>query len=46
MAKPRFWVKGRAHSKQEQLAVAATCDRFINEVLKPRFLPEIRPALR
>ena len=28
----------------ERAATAAACDKFIAEVLKPRFLPEIRPS--
>jgi hypothetical protein len=44
MAKQRVWVAGRRLSKQEQGAIAAACDRFIAAVLKPRFLPEIRPT--
>ncbi|CAA7627256.1 hypothetical protein [Magnetospirillum sp. SS-4] len=36
------WVKGL--SKDDKAAIAATCERFIDEVLKPRFLPEIRPT--
>lgn len=29
---------------EERAQVAATCGRFIEEVLKPRFLPKIRPT--
>lgn len=36
------WVK--ALSKEDKAAIAATCERFIAEVLVPRFLPEIRPT--
>jgi hypothetical protein len=36
------WVKEL--SKEEKIAIAATCERFIADVLKPRFLPEIRPT--
>jgi hypothetical protein len=41
------YVGGRAgHKPQaaEKAAIAAACERFIAEVLKPRFLPEIRPT--
>ncbi len=38
----RVWVK--VLSKEDKVAIAATCERFITEVLKPRFLPEIRPT--
>lgn len=38
----RRWVKVLA--PQEKAAVAAACERFIAETLKPRFLPEIRPT--
>src|SRR5690242_5028531 len=31
-----------AISEWDKRAVAATCDRFIAEILKPKFLPEIR----
>jgi hypothetical protein len=34
---------GRKPPPAERIAIAAACDRFIAEVLKPRFLPEIRP---
>ena len=34
------WVK--VLDPAEKLAVAAECDRFIAEILRPRFLPEIR----
>jgi hypothetical protein len=44
MAKQRVWMRVRTLSKQEQAAVAAACDRFVAEVLKPRFLPAIRPT--
>jgi hypothetical protein len=29
---------------EEKAAIAARCERFIAEVLKPRFLPEVRPT--
>mgnify|MGYP001809939229 CR=1 FL=1 len=38
----KVWVK--VLTKEDKAAVAATCERFIAEVLKPRFLPEIRPT--
>ena len=44
MAKQRVWMRVRTLSNQEKGAVAAACDRFIADVLKPRFLPEIRPT--
>ena len=28
----------------EKAAITATCQRFIDEVLKPRFLPAVRPT--
>jgi hypothetical protein len=34
---------GRKPSPAERVAIAAACNRFIAEVLKPRFLPEIHP---
>ena len=36
------WVRVRALTQEERKAVAAACERFIAETLKPRFLPEIR----
>ena len=35
---------GNKPSPAEKAAVTATCERFLAEVLTPRFLPEIRPA--
>jgi hypothetical protein len=49
MAK-RAWVYvgGRAGSKppppSEKASITAACETFIADVLKPRFLPEIRPS--
>jgi hypothetical protein len=37
-------VRVKTLSAQEKAAVSATCDRFIAEKLKPRFLPEIKPT--
>ena len=37
----RRWVK--ALTAQERAAIAGACERFVAEVLKPRFLPEVRP---
>ena len=37
------WV--RALTAEEKSAISARCDRFVLEVLKPRFLPEIRPTV-
>lgn len=43
MAKrPKVWVK--VLTKEDKAAIAATCERFIADVLRPRFLPEIRPT--
>lgn len=36
------WVKGL--TKADKAAISATCERFIAEVLSPRFLPQIRPT--
>ncbi len=38
------WVWAKALTPEEKAAIAATCERFITEVLKPKFLPEIRPS--
>lgn len=36
------WVRVRSLSPDEKATITATCERFVAEVLKPRFLPEIR----
>lgn len=36
------WVRIKALTAEDKSSVAAMCDRFITEKLKPRFLPEIR----
>jgi glutathionyl-hydroquinone reductase len=38
------WVWGKSLAAEEKAAIAATCDRFVAEILKPRVLPEIRPT--
>jgi len=38
------WVRVKPLTADEKAAVAAICERFIVEVLKPRFLSEIRPT--
>jgi hypothetical protein len=38
----RVWAK--TLTPQDKMAIAATCERFIAEVLKPKFLPEITPT--
>lgn len=38
------WVRVKPLDAAEKTAIAARCDRFIAEVLKPRFLPAIRPS--
>jgi hypothetical protein len=38
------WVLAKTLSSQEKAAIAALCDSFISGVLKPKFLPEIRPT--
>lgn len=35
------WVRVKALTREEKAAIAGTCERFIEEVLRPRFLPEI-----
>ena len=45
----RVWmyVGGRAGNKPqpaEKTAITAACERLIVEVLRPRFLPEVRPS--
>ena len=38
------WVRAKRLEAAEKAAIAASCDRFIAETLKPRFLPAIRPT--
>jgi len=38
------WVRVKSLGKEEKTVIAGVCDRFIADVLKPRFLPEIRPT--
>lgn len=40
----RVWVMAKTLGSQEKAAIAALCDSFISGVLKPKFLPEIRPT--
>ena len=45
----RQWVRVRSQGGQkppepEKVAITAACERFLAEVLRPRFLPEIRPS--
>src|SRR6266851_2625133 len=40
----KVWVRVRVLPAEEKAAIAAICERFIAETLKPRFLPEIRPT--
>lgn len=45
----RQWVyvgagKSNAPSQQEKQVIGRACEAFIDDVLKPRFLPEIRPT--
>jgi hypothetical protein len=42
------YVGGRSGNKPspgEKATITAACDKFIADVLKPRFLPEIRPSV-
>ena len=38
----RIWAK--MLTPKDKAAIGARCERFIAEVLKPRFLPEVRPT--
>jgi hypothetical protein len=38
------WVRTRPLSADDKAAIATSCERFIAEILKPRFLPVIRPT--
>lgn len=40
----RVWTRMKTLSPQEKAAIGAACDRFIGDVLKPKFLPEIKPT--
>ena len=40
----RRWVRVKPLSTEDKAAVAAVCERFIVEILKPRFVPEVRPT--
>jgi len=40
----RVWVWAKSLTPQEKAAVAAACERLIARILKPKFLPEIRPT--
>jgi hypothetical protein len=45
MAKREYrWVKVKVLTPEERAAITAECERFITSILKPRFLPEIRPT--
>jgi hypothetical protein len=37
-----IWVK--VLSAEDKAAIAARCERFIADILKPRFLPEVHPT--
>ena len=38
------WVRVRPLTSEDKTAIAETCQRFIDDVLKPRFLPEVQPT--
>ena len=38
------WVRTKALSAAEKAAISVACERFIDEILKSRFLPEVRPT--
>jgi hypothetical protein len=40
----RRWVRIKVLAPEEKAAIAAACERFIANTLKPRFLPEVRPT--
>lgn len=40
----RRWIRVKTLTPQQKATIAATCEHFIAETLKPRFLPEIRPT--
>jgi len=38
------WVWVKTLKTEKKAAIAAICERFIRDTLKPRFLPEVRPT--
>jgi len=38
------WVRVKPLTREDKTAIADICQRFIADVLKPRFLPEIKPT--
>ena len=42
--KEKRWVRVKRLDAAEKAAIGARCDRFVAEILKPRFLPAIRPT--
>jgi hypothetical protein len=40
----RRWVRVKPLAPNDKAAIDVVCRRFIAEILKPRFLPEIRPT--
>ena len=50
MPTPRVWTRSSRNARpaavgdDEKRAIVAACETFIREILKPRFLPEIRPT--
>jgi hypothetical protein len=42
---PKIWAaKPQSPDKAEKPAIISACEHFIDTVVKPRFLPEIRPT--
>ena len=50
MRRPKVWMERRTAPRPalpdaaEQRAIIAACEAFIRDILKPRFLPEVRPT--
>ncbi len=40
----RVWVRAKRLPPEEKTAIATACERLIAGVLRPKFLPEIRPS--
>ncbi|HKJ61793.1 MAG TPA: hypothetical protein VKA94_07315 [Hyphomicrobiales bacterium] len=38
------WVRVKALTKEEKAEITVNCEQFITDILKPRYLPEIRPT--
>jgi hypothetical protein len=44
MRQQRRWMRVQALTSEEKADIGAACQRFVEETLKPRFLPAIHPT--